>query len=161
MEDEKKVKERLENYSYSKIETYEQCHYKFKLKYFNISLKNIQFGHSAGSYKINKEENSIYKGLGSIKYCNVEVGDKLYQLWQSKQYNSFVEILKDFPGDSRQLDILIKLGYFSDFGSIGKLLNIVEVYNEYGPKTPLTTDKCVIDTDRILTYLTHANKTYN
>ena len=33
MEDEKKVKERLENYSYSKIETYEQCHYKFKLKY--------------------------------------------------------------------------------------------------------------------------------
>ena len=80
-----------------------------ELKYFNISLKNIQFGHSAGSYKINKEENSIYKGLGSIKYCNVEVGDKLYELSQSKQYNSFVEILKDFPGDSRPFDIFIIL----------------------------------------------------
>lgn len=131
-----------------------------ELKYFNISLKNIQFGHSAGSYKINKEENSIYKGLGSIKYCNVEVGDKLYELSQSKQYNSFVEILKDFPGDSRQLDILIKLGYFSDFGSIGKLLKIVEVYNQYGSKTIIKKDQCVIDRDIMLQYATETEKQY-
>ena len=131
-----------------------------ELKYFNISLKNIQFGHSAGSYKINKEENSIYKGLGSIKYCNVEVGDKLYELSQSKQYNSFVEILKDFPGDSRQLDILIKLGYFSDFGSIGKLLKIVEIYNQYGSKTIIKKDQCAIDKDIMLQYATETEKQY-
>lgn len=131
-----------------------------ELKYFNISLKNIQFGHSAGSYKINKEENSIYKGLGSIKYCNVEVGDKLYELSQTKQYNSFVEILKDFPGDSRQLDILIKLGYFSDFGSIGKLLKIVEVYNQYGSKTIIKKDQCTINKDIMLQYATETEKQY-
>ena len=131
-----------------------------ELKYFNISLKNIQFGHSAGSYKINKEENSIYKGLGSIKYCNVEVGDRLYELSQTKQYNSFVEILKDFPGDSRQLDILIKLGYFSDFGSIGKLLKIVEVYNQYGSKTIINKDQCTIDKDIMLQYATETKKQY-
>ena len=131
-----------------------------ELKYFNISLKNIQFGHSAGSYKINKEENSIYKGLGSIKYCNVEVGDKLYELSQSKQYNSFVEILQDFPGDSRQLDILIKLGYFSDFGSIGKLLKIVEIYNQYGSKTIIKKDQCAIDKDIMLQYATETEKQY-
>lgn len=131
-----------------------------ELKYFNISLKNIQFGHSAGSYKINKEENSIYKGLGSIKYCNVEVGDKLYELSQTKQYNSFVEILKDFPGDSRQLDILIKLGYFSDFGSIGKLLKIVEIYNQYGSKTIIKKDQCAIDKDIMLQYATETEKQY-
>lgn len=132
-----------------------------ELKYFNISLKNIQFGHSAGSYKINKEENSIYKGLGSIKYCNVEVGDKLYELSQTKQYNSFVEILKDFPGDSRQLDILIKLGYFSDFGSIGKLLKIVEIYNQYGSKTIIKKDQCAIDKDIMLQYATETEKQYH
>lgn len=131
-----------------------------ELKYFNISLKNIQFGHSAGSYKINKEENSIYKGLGSIKYCNAEVGDKLYELSQTKQYNSFVEILKDFPGDSRQLDILIKLGYFSDFGSIGKLLKIVEIYNQYGSKTIIKKDQCTIDKDIMLQYATETEKQY-
>ena len=131
-----------------------------ELKYFNISLKNIQFGHSAGSYKINKEENSIYKGLGSIKYCNVEVGDKLYELSQTKQYNSFVEILQDFPGDSRQLDILIKLGYFSDFGSIGKLLKIVEIYNQYGSKTIIKKDQCAIDKDIMLQYATETEKQY-
>lgn len=131
-----------------------------ELKYFNISLKNIQFGHSAGSYKISKEENSIYKGLGSIKYCNVEVGDKLYELSQTKQYNSFVEILKDFPGDSRQFDILIKLGYFSDFGSIGKLLKIVEIYNQYGSKTIIKKDQCAIDKDIMLQYATETEKQY-
>lgn len=131
-----------------------------ELKYFNISLKNIQFGHSAGPYKISKEENSIYKGLGSIKYCNVEVGDKLYELSQTKQYNSFVEILKDFPGDSRQLDILIKLGYFSDFGSIGKLLKIVEIYNQYGSKTIIKKDQCAIDKDIMLQYATETEKQY-
>lgn len=131
-----------------------------ELKYFNISLKNIQFGHSAGSYKINKEENSIYKGLGSIKYCNVEVGDKLYELSQTKKYNSFMEILKDFPGDSRQLDILIKLGYFSDFGSIGKLLKIVEIYNQYGSKTIIKKDQCAIDKDIMLQYATETEKQY-
>ena len=131
-----------------------------ELKYFNISLKNIQFGHSAGSYKISKEENSIYKGLGSIKYCNVEVGDKLYELSQTKQYNSFVEILQDFPGDSRQLDILIKLGYFSDFGSIGKLLKIVEIYNQYGSKTIIKKDQCAIDKDIMLQYATETEKQY-
>lgn len=131
-----------------------------ELKYFNISLKNIQFGHSAGSYKISKEENSIYKGLGSIKYCNVEVGDKLYELSQTKQYNSFVEILQDFPGDSRQLDILIKLGYFSDFGSIGKLLKIVEIYNRYGSKTIIKKDQCAIDKDIMLQYATETEKQY-
>jgi len=131
-----------------------------ELKYFNISLKNIQFGHSAGSYKINKEENSIYKGLGSIKYCNVEVGDKLYELSQTKQYDSFVGILKDFPGDSRQLDILIKLGYFSDFGSIGKLLKIVEVYNQYGSKVIIKKDQCAIDKDIMLQYATETEKQY-
>lgn len=131
-----------------------------ELKYFNISLKNIQFGHSAGSYRISKEENSIYKGLGSIKYCNVEVGDKLYELSQTKQYNSFVEILKDFPGDSRQLDILIKLGYFSDFGSIGKLLKIVEIYNQYGSKTIIKKYQCAIDKDIMLQYATETEKQY-
>lgn len=131
-----------------------------ELKYFNISLKNIQFGHSAGSYKISKEENSIYKGLGSIKYCNVEVGDKLYELSQTKQYNSFMEILKDFPGDSRQLDILIKLGYFSDFGSIGKLLKIAEIYNQYGSKTIIKKDQCAIDKDIMLQYATETEKQY-
>ena len=98
--------------------------------------------------------------MESIKYLNADVSDKLYELSQSKQYNSFVEILKDFPGDSRQLDISIKLGYFSDFGSIGKLLKIVEVYNQYGSKTIIKKDQCVIDRDIMLQYATETEKQY-
>ena len=36
-----------------------------------------------------------------------------------------------------KLDTLIKLNYFSQFGSIGKLLNIVELYNKFGTRKTL------------------------
>lgn len=129
-------------------------------KKFGITIRDIQFGHSKADYSFDKENKFIYKGMESIKYLNADVSDKLYELSQTKQYNSFVEILKDFPGDSRQLDILIKLGYFSDFGSIGKLLKIVEIYNQYGSKTIIKKDQCAIDKDIMLQYATETEKQY-
>jgi DNA polymerase-3 subunit alpha len=129
-------------------------------KKIGITIRDIRFGHSKADYSFDKENKFIYKGMESIKYLNADVSDKLYELSQSKQYNSFVEILKDFPGDSRQLDILIKLGYFSDFGSIGKLLKIVEIYNQYGSKTIIKKDQCVIDRDIMLQYATETEKQY-
>ena len=63
--------------------------------------------------------------------------NELYELKDNK-YNSFLDLLIDLQNtsiNSRQLEILIKLGYFSDeFGGRQYLLNIVEMYNKYGKK---------------------------
>ena len=102
-----------------------------------ITIKDIKFGHSKADYNMEKETNSIYKGIASIKYMSADVANKLYDLAHTQKFDSFIDLLRVFPGDSRQLEILIKLNYFSQFGSIGKLLNIVELYNKFGTRKTL------------------------
>lgn len=114
--------------------------------YFNISIKNPVFRKSKGEYFFDKDTNSIYKGIGSIKYMNNTVGDELYELRYNK-YDSFVELLKDIKStscNSRQLDILIKIGFFNEFGSIKKLLEVVEVFNTYYSKKTISKDKIAL-----------------
>lgn len=102
-----------------------------------ITIKDIKFGHSKADYSMERETNSIYKGIASIKYMSADVANKLYDLAHTQKFDSFIDLLRVFPGDSRQLEILIKLNYFSQFGSIGKLLNIVELYNKFGTRKTL------------------------
>ena len=45
-----------------------------EMNYLGIELKPIKFRHSNANYNIEKETNSIYKGVGAVKYCNEEVG---------------------------------------------------------------------------------------
>lgn len=131
-----------------------------ELPFFNIKLKDISFGHSKSGYNMDKSTNTIYKGMESIKYMNASVSDTLYKLSQTKKYNNFLELLKDFPGDSRQLDILIKLGYFDCFGTPQKLLSIVDIYNTYSGKKLLKKETCSLPRETILQFATETDKQY-
>ena len=107
-----------------------------ELEFFGIKLKQPKFRYSKADYFMNKETNSIYKGVASIKYLNATVADELYELKDNK-YDTFLDLLIDLQNtsiNSRQLEILIRLGYFSEFGGRQYLLNIVEIYNKYGKK---------------------------
>lgn len=95
-----------------------------------IQIKPIKFRHSRAAYNMDKETNSIYAGMQTIKYMNEQVSEDLYAL-RDEQFDGFIDLLDRFTGDSRQLDILIRLGYFSEFGGSKKLLQIVEYYNKY------------------------------
>lgn len=99
----------------------------------NIKISSPKFRYSKGTYHPDKKTNSIYKGIGSIKYCNETIGEEMYVL-RDKKYQNFLEVLLDLfektSIDSRQLEILIKLGFFSEFGKSKKLLSIVNLYNK-------------------------------
>ena len=103
-----------------------------ELKYFNIKIHNVKFGKSGSDYMMDKETNSIYKGVSSIKYCNAQIAEELYEL-SKNHYNSFPELLKDINEktsvNSRQLTILTILDFFSDFGKNKYLLDIIELCN--------------------------------
>lgn len=103
-----------------------------ELKYFDIKIHNVKFGKSGADYMMDKETNSIYKGISSIKYCNAQIADELYEL-SKNHYNSFPELLKDINEktsvNSRQLMILTILDFFSDFGKNKYLLDIIELCN--------------------------------
>ena len=109
-----------------------------ELEYFNIKLGGIKFRHSRSKYSYNKEQKTIFKGLSSIKYLNDVVPEEMYAL-RDNQYDTFVDLLVDLKEKTslkkNQREILIKLNFFSEFGSIHDLLWITEVFDAlYGKK---------------------------
>lgn len=117
-----------------------------ELTFFGITLKEPKFRYSKSRYIMDKKTNSIFKGVESIKYLNKEVGEYLYSL-RDKQYNSFIELLEDIKGmvNSRQLNILIELDYFSEFGKSQKLIDMVELYNTIYTKKQFNINKLPCD----------------
>lgn len=107
-----------------------------------IKIEPIRFRHSLARYSCNAETKTIYKGIASIKYMNEAVATELYQLRNNK-YQSFVHLLQDInktSTDSRQLDILVKLDFFSEFGEPNDLLKQIEVFNKLYGKVQLKKD---------------------
>ena len=99
-----------------------------------IKITMPKWGLSKSEYFFDKEKNIIAKGLTSIKYMSSGNAEELYQLAHNKKYARFVDVLSDIDKgtslNSRQLDILIKLDFFSDFGNQRELLRIVDLFNE-------------------------------
>lgn len=93
-----------------------------------IKIQPPKFRHSKSGYQMDKETNSIYKGLESIKYLNADVSNQLYEM-RDTHFDSFIDFLNVCPLNSRQLDILVKLDFFSEFGKSQKLLKIIDLYN--------------------------------
>ena len=99
-----------------------------------IQVTMPKWGLSKSDYFFDKEKNIIAKGLTSIKFMSAGIAEELYSLAHSKTYTKFVDVLSDIDTKSslntRQLDILIKLDFFSDFGNQRELLRIAEMFYE-------------------------------
>ena len=110
-----------------------------------IGIKPPKFRHSRSAYFCDTETNCIYKGLGSIKYMSEQVAEALYGM-RDMQFGNFVDVLfalqqlKDKP-DSRQLDILIKIGYFEEFGPAKALLLGWEIFSKFCLSKKISLDK--------------------
>lgn len=121
-----------------------------------IKILPPKFRHSRDGYQMEKSSNSIYKGVSSIKFLNSMVAETLYAM-KDMQFDSFIDFLKVNPCDARQTDVLIRLGYFSEFGKTQKLLRIVELFNEYnikkeGSSKTIKKEKCKLSTDLLSKY---------
>lgn len=105
------------------------------IKAQGIEIKNVKFGKSKAKYFMNKEENAIYQGIASIKFCNETIGEELYELSKNNHYDNFVELIKDIKSktsiNKKQLQILTILNFFSDYGSNRKLLQIIEMFENF------------------------------
>lgn len=110
-----------------------------ELDYFDIHIENIKFGKSKNEYTFDRDTNTIYKSISSIKYCNEIMANELYELAQNNSYDNFIDLLVDIKSktsvNARQLQILTILNFFSDFGNNRKLLQIIDLFERlYGRK---------------------------
>lgn len=117
-------------------------------KKVNINVTMPKWGISKSTYAYDKEVGVIAKNLTSIKYMSSAIADELYTLAHSKKYKYFIDVLIDIDSstslNSRQLDILIKLDFFSEFGNQRELLRIADMfYNMFnkGQAKKLNKDK--------------------
>ena len=116
-----------------------------------IKIMPPKFRYSRSSYQMDKSTNSIYKGLESVKFLNEQVSEGLYAI-KDQKFDSFYDLLKVFPGNSKQRDILIKLDFFSEFGKTLKLLKICDLYDMLGGKKIIKKDKCMLPEDIVQKY---------
>ena len=97
-----------------------------------IKITMPKWGLSKSEYFFDSEKNIIAKGLTSIKFMSSGIAEELYKLAHERTYTKFVDILADLDSktsiNTRQLDILIKLDFFSDFGNQRELIRISEMY---------------------------------
>ena len=102
-----------------------------------IKIMPIRFRYSTFEYTGDAGNKRIYKAISSIKHMNDKVAQELYALKDNK-YDNFLELLVDINNtscNSRQLQILIDLGFFDEFGHPNMLTKQNEIFNLfYGKK---------------------------
>lgn len=110
-----------------------------ELEYFNIKVENPIFGKAQSKYSYDHENNTIIKGMKSIKYINNDVAGHLLDLSEKKDYDNFVDLLRDIVEqtkvNARQISILIRLNFFRQFGLAKELMMIFEKFQERFKKT--------------------------
>ena len=100
---------------------------------FGYSMASYEYGKDNSKFTIDDETKTIYPNLSSVK----GIGEKavLDMMAISNQgINNFVDIyksIKDTNINSSVFKKLVKIGYFKRFGSIKKLLSIVQIYDDW------------------------------
>lgn len=112
---------------------------------FGIEEGPMKWGLDNRDFKADPEHNRINPALVSIKGISKTCASELYRLSKSKKFNSFVAIVSAIKArtkvNSGQLETLIKLDYFSDFGNPNQLLKQVEILNTYNDRSELDKEK--------------------
>ena len=99
----------------------------------NIRVTAPKWGVSRATYAFDKEKRLITKGMSSIKYMSESVANELYELAQKTPDDHFINVLEAIEQDSkinsRQVEILIKLDFFSQFGNQRELLTVYDIFS--------------------------------
>lgn len=106
----------------------------------DIKINSAKFRYSSANYIPDIKNKVIYKGTASIKFLNEEVSNIIYSM-RYKKFNSFIDFLEVNPCNLRQLEILIQLGYFEEFGKTGKLIKACELFNKFNKKSQISKSK--------------------
>ena len=100
---------------------------------FGIRIAPCRFRQDNRDYYIDHAGKAISDALTSVKHISRRVADTLY-IWRDRFYPCFTDLLYDMemhPAfDSQVVEILIRLGYFQEFGSSGKLLKLFHEFRE-------------------------------
>ena len=106
-----------------------------------IKISSIKFRHSTAEYTFDKETNTIFKGVESIKFMNSKVA-KVAILNSDKSYISFIDCISDFLTGTainmKQMRILIDLDFFEEFGDANYLNMQLDLFDKYSGRSQIS-----------------------
>ena len=71
----------------------------------------------------------IMVGTNTIKFCNQEVADILMSVPKKKTFIEMLDALMETSINTRQLNVLLSLNFFSDYGRNKYLMTVLKLYN--------------------------------
>lgn len=119
------------------------------MKLYGVKISNPRWGVSRGGYFFDKENRTIYKGMSSVKYIGEAVANELFELSKTQRYTCFMDLLVDLDQetslDSRQLELLIKIDFFQEFGNQRELFKLVDLFNMFKKGQAKQIKKSLVD----------------
>ena len=99
-----------------------------------IAIKEIKFGDDNRQFNIDHDNNAIVQNMAGIKNMPKATPEALYELGQSginTRTQLYQALIDDSRINSKAIDILFKLDYFSAFAHPNRLLAEFEIYSKY------------------------------
>ena len=94
---------------------------------YGIRITPPRYGISQDNYCFDEEQKVIAKGVSSIRYLSSKAAIELYEISKTTKPETFLELLCQIKGtslNSRQLDMLMKIDFFEQFGNGRELFMI-------------------------------------
>ena len=116
--------------------------------YFGIHFPPFKFGQDNREITANPKTNEITNCLSAIKGFSKAFARNCYECGK-QNYKSFIDVLRWFDSRSiktARLEPLIKIDYFSQYGTIPALMNICDMWNMLQQGNALTVNKKKLDT---------------
>ena len=116
--------------------------------YFGIHFPPFKFGQDNREITANPTTNEITNCLSAIKGFSKAFARNCYECGK-QNYKSFIDVLRWFDSRSiktARLEPLIKIDYFSQYGTIPALMNICDMWNMLQQGNALTVSKKKLDT---------------
>lgn len=111
-----------------------------------VDIMPAKYGYSIGNDIV--RDDVLYKGVKNVLNVSEIVGDDLYQHSKENSYNNFIEVLEGImklPSTNKtNIETLIKIDYFSEFGKSKKLLKLFQIYQDMQGRKQLNKDAKVL-----------------
>lgn len=103
------------------------------MKYYGYKIGSYGYGQDNTKFTIDDDKKIIYPSLSSVKGIGEKAVADIYEIYKSG-LNDFMDIYLSIKGTKVNGTVfrnLIKIGYFKQFGSVKKLLAIVDIIDSW------------------------------
>ena len=98
-----------------------------------LEVVNVKFRHAEWDYSCDAQQKKIYRGLSSIPFMSKATVQDMSEVYNDN-FEDFVDViirLTEKKVNTRQLEVLIKMDFFSEFGDINYLLKVLGHYKKF------------------------------